>query len=106
MDKTSSAREVAEILSLFLPEHKGGLIIEHNIGSSLTVLEVLEGYEKMRIDWGDPSARQRSIETNEIWMIQWYPDIGKSFNLIAAPTLGELLGLALLHKQMESKKNG
>lgn len=52
----------------------------------------VEGYKPPSFQ--DAAARQRAIDTNSIWTLQWYPDTPASFLHIAAPTLDELLAYA------------
>lgn len=77
------------------PEHKCGLFLSHNehrdyyekVGQRITDLE-LEG------DFESPEAMARSIATDELWVLQWYPDTPVGFYRVAAPTLEEVLKLA------------
>ena len=45
-------------------------------------------------DWKDEEQKQRAIDTNEVWTLDWYPRTPISFYSIAAPTLRELLEFA------------
>ena len=78
------------------PEHKCGLYLEHNENrdSYETVKEHLEkGYWEF-CEWESDGHKQRAIDTNEIWTLQWYPNTPVGFNAVAAPTLEELLEFA------------
>lgn len=84
-----------EFLSL-LPKHKCAMHIDHN--------DHKNSYEKASqwiednewCDWENDEAKQRAIDTDEIWTIQWYPKTPVGFYAWAAPTLEELLRLANL----------
>jgi len=74
-----------------LPNHKCSLTITHNEHKNCyeTVAQHL-----MQCDysWQSEEHRQRSINTNELWTMQWYPETPIGFLLAAAPTLQELIG--------------
>lgn len=78
-----------------LPEHKCGLYLTHN--------EHRNYYEKLDqfiVDHGlvddfeSPEALQRALDTDECWVLQWYPNTPVGFCRVAAPTLEEVLHLA------------
>ena len=79
-----------------LPEHKCGLYLEHNIHKNYYqkpeeyMKDHMENYE-----WESDETRQRAIDTDSIWTLQWYPDTPIGFCAVAAPTLEELLTFAL-----------
>lgn len=77
------------------PEHKCGLYLEHNANRDVyeTVQQYLEENED-RWQFKDEDSRQRSIDQNEIWTLQWYPDTPVGSYSVAAPTLEEVLALA------------
>lgn len=78
-----------------LPEHKCGLYLTHNEHRDL--YEKLEKWivdNDVTEDFADDAARQRAIETDECWVLQWYPDTPVGFCRVAAPTLEEALALA------------
>lgn len=82
------------------PDHKCGLTLEHNPHTAYyeTVAQWLSRPEREGEDdfyaWQSNEARQRAIDTNEVWTLQWYPDTPIGFIAIAAPTLDELLAFA------------
>ena len=43
----------------------------------------------------DDDSKQRCINTDEVWELQWYPNSSIGFCSIAAPTLFELLQFAI-----------
>lgn len=77
------------------PKHKCGLYLEHNANRDVyeTVQQYLEENED-RWQFKDEDSRQRSIDQNEIWTLQWYPDTPVGSYSVAAPTLEEVLALA------------
>lgn len=78
-----------------LPEHKCGLYLTHNEHRDL--YQKLEKWivdNDATEDFADDAARQRAIETDECWVLQWYPDTPVGFCRVAAPTLEEALALA------------
>jgi hypothetical protein len=75
------------------PEHKCGLYLTHN--EHRDVYEPLEDSLRESIAiWESDEAKQRAIDSDECWELQWYPETGLSFYCVAAPTLEECLALA------------
>ena len=81
-----------------LPNHKCGLTLEHNVHLQdyMTAEQQIEEWDRNNSgpEWISAEAKQRSLETNEIWSLHWYPRTAISFYYIAAPTLEELLDYA------------
>lgn len=77
-----------------LPAHKCSLQIVHN--QHRNYYELINDYISWLPSgsWKSDEARNRSISTDEIWELQWYPDTPVGFKLVLAPTLKELLELA------------
>lgn len=77
-----------------LPEHKCGLYLEHN--ANRDYYESVEAYldDNPLYQFKDDQARQRCIDTGDIWTLQWYPNTPVGFIAVAAPTLDELLAFA------------
>lgn len=83
------------------PEHKGALELEHNqhkngyqtVAKWWAYLESWEGGIAIP-EWESQESKRRSMETNEIWTLHWYPETPIGFNYVAAPTLEELLNFA------------
>lgn len=75
------------------PKHECSLTLEHNPNKDLyqTVREYLT---EMDYDFASEQARQVAIDTNELWVLRWYPETPIGFHLVAAPTLDEVLKLA------------
>lgn len=80
-----------------LPEHKCGLFLTHNEHKNYyeTAADKIREWEETEWNptWKDEDAKQRAIDTNEIWELQWYPDTPVGFCVVAAPTLEEVLEL-------------
>lgn len=79
------------------PTHAASMSLEHNHHKSgyQTVEEYLKSPANEDLfDWESPEHKQRAIDTNEIWVLQWYPITPIGFNCVAAPTLGECLSFA------------
>lgn len=82
------------------PAHRCGLFLTHNehrdyyepaadwIAQKETLMDGAEGL------WKDAAARQRAIDTDEVWVLQWYPERPVGFCIVMAPTLDEVLELA------------
>jgi hypothetical protein len=82
--------------SVQLPQHKCSLTIEHN--PHRDYYESITDYinrDEDRFDWETPEDRQTAIDTDELWIMQWYPNTPVGFNAVAAPTLEKLLAWAL-----------
>lgn len=91
------------------PKHKCGLSLEHNECRNYyeTVQQFLDKMEKQlnfHYDWESAEHRQRSIETNEIWCLQWYANTPIGFNAVAAPTLDECLAFALTVEERDEEE--
>ena len=84
-------------LEQLLPPHKAGLSLRHNpqMGVGITVKEWLNypGRET-EFAWPSDHAKARSIDTNELWILTWYPEFPLISHEIAAPTLAGLLEFA------------
>ena len=78
-----------------LPRHDGGgLTLEHN--PQLGVYESVSQYAEhhfMLYEW-PPGERDKAIATNELWVMQWYPDTPIGSYVCAASTLEALLAYA------------
>lgn len=75
---------------LTLPKHLV-LHITHNDHKSV-YQSVAEYVEEIPSDeWVPGTARQRAIETNELWCVHWYPTTPVGFNVVYGQTLQEIL---------------
>lgn len=82
-------------MSMEFPAHKCGLFLTHN--EHRDYYEKLEKYivdQDIKDDFADDAALLRAIDTDECWVLQWYPDTPIGFYRVAAPTLEECLELA------------
>lgn len=80
------------------PKHKCGLYLTHNQHKDYyqPITEYIEEYAKGIVDsFKDASERQRAIDTNEIWEINWYPDTPIGSYHASASTLEGVLVYAL-----------
>lgn len=77
------------------PEHKCGLFLSHNEHRDYyeTLSDFIENHD-LTDDFESPEAMAKSIETDELWELQWYPDTPVGFIRVAAPTLEDVLRLA------------
>ncbi len=78
-----------------LPEHKAALTISHNehknsYESVAQHLEMLPDFYQFPND----EEKQKCIDTNELWSIQWYPKTPGGFFCVAASTLEGALHMA------------
>jgi len=75
------------------PDHKGSLHITHN--PHRNNYETIEDYCEFRKadddDWATPTSRQRAIETDNLWEVQWYPNTPVGFNVRYGVSLEEIL---------------
>ncbi len=82
-----------------LPNHKASLTIIHNDHKSnyKTVAEAIEdgdhGYKNNC--WINEEQKQKSINTDDCWIIQWYPDTPIGFYILSAADLDKLIEEAI-----------
>lgn len=78
-----------------LPAHKAGLHLSHNdhLSNYMTV-EENDTSCVGHYDWVSDEEKQRAYATNEMWVLQWYPDTPVGFCALAASTLHALLKAA------------
>lgn len=80
------------------PAHKASLTLEHNDHKSYysTVAQsILNGDHGYTDDcWVSPEQKQKAIDTNECWTLQWYPETPVGFCLLSAADLDVLLEAA------------
>jgi hypothetical protein len=79
------------------PEHKASLHLTHNEhkGYYLTVAQAVERQDHGYNNWVSEEQKQKAIETNECWYLQWYPETPVGFCILAAADLDVLLKAAL-----------
>ncbi len=77
------------------PQHKGSLSLYHNEHKSVyvSVKDAIEtkdlGYQDDQ--WISAEEKQRAIDTDECWSLQWYPETPVSFIVVSASTLEALM---------------
>lgn len=95
---SNDTSSIAAALVALLPRHDAGISIERapNRGTYETVREWIASCESYggAPHWPSPEARQRAIDTDDVWVMQWYPDTPVGSYCVAAPTLAELLAYA------------
>lgn len=80
------------------PQHKASLTLTHNDHKSYykSVAEAIEdcdfGYQEP--NWVNEEQKQKAIDTNECWTLQWYPETPVGFHLLTAADLDVLLEAA------------
>jgi hypothetical protein len=83
---------ISEFLTL-IPGHKCSLTISHNQHRNYYE-SATEYIFRFPDGWKDEKSKQRAIDTDEIWELQWYPDTPVGFRRVYAPSLAELLELS------------
>jgi hypothetical protein len=77
------------------PRHEASLHLTHNDHKSYyrTVADAIEDKEHgYREDcWVSPEQKQKAIDTNDCWFVQWYPATPVGFCILAAADLDVLL---------------
>jgi hypothetical protein len=78
------------------PDHKAALHLTHNDHLSYyqTVAQSIETGDHGYCDWVSEEQKQKAIDTNDCWFIQWYPETPIGFCLLAAADLDVLLEAA------------
>ena len=56
-----------------------------------TVDESIDKREHGYADWVSPEQRQKAIDTDECWTLQWYPNTPIGFRILSAADLDVLL---------------
>jgi hypothetical protein len=76
-----------------LPKHEASLHITHN--QHKAYYEPIEEYLRDRNiddeDWATPTSKERAIQTNNLWELQWYPNTPVGFNIVYGATLEEVI---------------
>lgn len=83
------------------PDHKFGLFIQHqpHVGVYITPEQwAKDNDERSYADWISDDARAESMQTGEIWTVQWYPTSAGGFYCLAGPSLEAVLASALTHE--------
>ena len=79
------------------PKHKASLHLQHNDHkmSYMTVAQAIADEDHGYNDWVSEEQKQKAIETNDCWYLQWYPETPIGFNILAAADLDVLLKATL-----------
>lgn len=90
-------------LELKFPPHEAGLSLHHNEHKNvyMTAAAYIEE-QGAHWDWVSPEQRQKAIETDSIWALQWYPNTPIAFCALAAADLDVLLTCALVEAGIDS----
>ncbi len=91
----SSALEARDRLE-WIPEHKASALLSHNehLSSYETVEQYLVGIGLDADEWAAPGECEKAIETNELWVLQWYPATPIGFCRLAASSPEALIARA------------
>lgn len=75
------------------PKHEASLHLTHNDHKSyyLTVKQAIEQEDHGYSDWVSEEEKQKAIETNDCWTLQWYPNSPVGFCILSAHSLDVLL---------------
>ncbi len=77
---------------MIFPKHKCSMTLTHNrhLDYYDTAAQFIAD-DRNAFNFKSAEAVRRSIDTNEIWELQWYPDTPIGYYSVAAPTLDEVL---------------
>ena len=73
----------------WLPPHKCGLFLTHNEHKDYyeTVATQVEDGRIEEDHWVSEEEKQKAIDTDEMWELQWYPDTPIGSHTLVASTL-------------------
>ena len=74
------------------PEHKCGLYLSHN--PHRDVYEIVQDYYEPD-DFISSTDRQKCIDTDDVWELQWYPDTPIGFHRVLGSSLELVMAEAL-----------
>ena len=77
---------------MIFPKHLT-LTLTHNEHKNYyqTVQESIDMKDHGYTEWVSPEQREKAIDTDECWTLQWYPDTPVGFNILSAADLDVLL---------------
>lgn len=75
------------------PEHKCGLHLSHN--EHRDVYEIVQDYYEPD-DFISSTDRQKCIDNNDCWKLQWYPDTPIGFHRVIGSSLELVIAEALI----------
>ena len=87
------------LLSLLKGEHSS-LAISFNDHASnyVSVKEAAEEGSMLDFgDWVSEAEKQKAIDTNRVWAVQWYPQTPVGFHAVLASSLAVAVEAALAH---------
>lgn len=75
------------------PDHKAGLFLAHNEHRNYyeSVSQAIESGTYSEGDWISDEELMKSLETDEVWELRWYPNTPVGFCSSVASTLEALL---------------
>jgi hypothetical protein len=75
------------------PKHEAALMLCHNDhkNSYMSVSEAIANEDHGYTNWVSEEQKQKAIQTNDCWYIQWYPDTPVGSYDVAAADLYVLL---------------
>ena len=77
------------------PEHKASLSLEHNDHkSSYETVEEYVAWLNAEDSFVNEEQKQKAYKTQDLWVLQWYPDTPVGFCLLMAADLDVLLEAA------------
>lgn len=77
-----------------MPEHKAGLFLAHD-EHKLFYQDAAEWIDEQgSIVWAAEGERERAIETDSVWDLQWYPDTPVGSYRVLGATLDAVLEVA------------
>lgn len=78
------------------PKHEASLHLTHNQHKAYyeTVESAIESGTYRDVKWVSPEQRQKSIESDSVWEIQWYPNTPIGSHTLLACDLEMLLEMA------------
>ncbi len=81
---------------MIFPKHEASLTLHHNEHKSYyqTVQQSIDRDDHGYDDWVSEEQKQKAIDTNDCWFLQWYPNTPIGFNTLAAADLDVLLDAA------------
>jgi hypothetical protein len=85
----------------WLPDHEAAFYLQHNEHKSYYetaeqwITEQESFGEGPHFDWVSDDERQKAIDEDSVWIMQWYPDTPIGFCCLAASSLDALKNAVL-----------
>jgi hypothetical protein len=78
------------------PKHEASMMLTHNEHKNYyrTVAEEIANGHPCYQDWVSPEQRQKAIDSNECWSLEWYPKEPLTSLCLAAADLDVLIAAA------------